>query len=383
MEYQAARPTRVIEQRIRCSSPSVIMCETQIYTNMKHWIGIDVSKAKLDLALSDDQGRILHEQQIANTDKAIKGIFNRWRKKYGVIKDDCLVCLEPTGHYTLTALHTLVELELPTWLAHPRDIQKSIGVQRGKSDAIDARRIAEYARRFKDKARLFTADSLKLEKVKHLLTLRKQLVRERKRYQLQIKDWNPCLGEELKKTFDRFAKKQVRVLEKAIREVESMIVLELGKDQQVKRKYELVRSVPGVGPVLGAYLLATTDGFKRFLTPRALACQAGVVPFDYRSGTSLKSRPSVSQQADRDLKSLLHMAVLGVIQNPGDLQDYYLRKVAEGKAKMAVINALRNKLIHRIYAVLQRNEPYELNYVPIHSRAAQNNPALILANAME
>jgi transposase len=348
-----------------------------------HWIGIDVSKATLDLALSDDQGRILHEQQIANTDRAIKGLLNRWQRKYGLSKEDCLACLEPTGHYTITTLHTLVELELPTWLAHPRDIQKSIGVQRGKSDAIDARRIAEYARRFKDKARLFTADSLKLEKVKHLLTRRKQLVRERKRYHLQIKDWNPCLGEDLKKTFDRFAKKQIKVLEKAIGDVEAMIEQELAKDEQVKRQYELVRSVPGVGPVLGAYMLATTDGFKRFATPRALACQAGVVPFDYSSGTSLKSRPSVSQQADRDLKSLLHMAVLGVIQHPGDLQDYYLRKVAEGKAKMAVINALRNKLIHRIYAVLQRNEPYVLNYAPVHLRAAQNNPSIILANAME
>jgi transposase len=337
---------------------------------MKYWIGIDVSKAKLDLALSDDQGRILHEQQVANRDSAIKGLLKRWLKKYSLPKEDCLVCLEPTGHYTITALHALVELELSTWLAHPRDIQKSIGLQRGKSDAIDARRIAEYARRFQDKARMFTADSLKLEKVKHLLTRRKQLVKERKRYQLQIKDWNPCLGEDLKKTFDRFAKKQIKVLEKAICSVEAMIEQELAKDEQVKRQYELVRSVPGVGPVLGAYILATTDGFKRFNSPRALACQAGVVPFDYSSGTSIRSRPSISQQADGELKSLLHMAVLGVIQHPGDLQDYYLRKVAEGKAKMSVINALRNKLIHRIYAVLGRGEPYRLDYTPVMQQAA-------------
>ncbi len=337
---------------------------------MKYWIGIDVSKAKLDFALSDDQGRILNEQQVANRDTAIKGLLKRWLKKHSLRKEDCLVCLEPTGHYTITALHALVELGLPTWLAHPRDIQKSIGVQRGKSDAIDARRIAEYARRFQDKARMFTVDSLKLEKVKHLLTRRKQMVKERKRYQLHIKDWNPCLGDDLKKTFDRFAKKQIKVLEKAISAVEAMIEQELAKDAQVQRQYELVRSVPGVGPVLGAYILATTDGFKRFTTPRALACQAGVVPFNYSSGTSIKSRPSISQQADRDLKSLLHMAVLGVIQHPGDLQDYYLRKVAEGKAKMSVINALRNKLIHRIYAVLGRGEPYRLEYAPVMQQTA-------------
>ena len=274
------------------------------------------------------------------------------------------MCLEPTGHYTIATLNILVELEIPTWLAHPRDIQKSIGLQRGKSDKVDALRIAEYARRFKDKARLFSAENLKLGSVKQLFTRRRQLVEERKRYAVQIKDLNPCLEKALRKEFDRFDKRQLTILDKAVAKLELRIEEELRKHPEVWRKYELLRSVPGVGLVLAAYLLATTDGFLRFPTARSLACQAGVVPYDHSSGTSVKGKPRISRQADKELKTLLHMSTLGLLQQPGELRSYYLRKVEEGKPKMSVVNALRNKLIHRIYAVLDRGEAYRIDHVP-------------------
>lgn len=57
------------------------------------------------------------------------------------------------------------------------------------------------------------------------------------------------------------------------------------------------------------------------------------------------------------------MAAMSAIQLKGDLQTYYRRKVAEGKNKMLVLNAVLNKLIHRIYAVVQRGEKYDKNYV--------------------
>lgn len=121
--------------------------------------------------------------------------MKRWSDTDGLHKTECLVCLEPTGHYANQALRTLVKLECFTWLAYPRDIRKSIGLQRGKSDKVAARRIADHARRFGDKAHLFTSQDLELEKVGHPLTRRRQLVKERKRHMVQIKDRDPCLAE--------------------------------------------------------------------------------------------------------------------------------------------------------------------------------------------
>ena len=66
--------------------------------------------------------------------------------------------------------------------------------------------------------------------------------------------------------------------------------------------------------------------------------------------------------ANKNIKTLLHMGALAAIKKPGDIQDYYLRKVAEGKNKMSVLNAVRNKLVLRIFACVNQNRAYENNY---------------------
>ncbi len=64
------------------------------------------------------------------------------------------------------------------------------------------------------------------------------------------------------------------------------------------------------------------------------------------------------------LKSLFHLAAMSAIQVKGEIRDYYQRKLAEGKNKMLVLNAVRNKLIHRVCSVVQRQQKYDKTYVP-------------------
>ena len=95
-----------------------------------------------------------------------------------------------------------------------------------------------------------------------------------------------------------------------------------------------------------------------------MACYAGVVPFENQSGTSLLKKPRVSFLADKESKSLLHMGAMSAIRLDNDLRSYYRRKVKEGKNKMSVLNAVRNKIIHRVFAVVKNQVPYEnrINY---------------------
>ncbi|MBK6627143.1 MAG: transposase [Flavobacteriales bacterium] len=150
---------------------------------MKHWIGIDVSKATLDVALLDERGTLTAEIKVENTTRSVKALLRRWTKEYTLVKGEYLACLEPTGYYGHALLEVLVELEIPTWLAHPNDIKQSIGMTRGKSDRVDALRIADYARRFQDKSRLFTADQLKMNKLKQLLSKRQNYVMRKTMHQ--------------------------------------------------------------------------------------------------------------------------------------------------------------------------------------------------------
>jgi len=86
--------------------------------------------------------------------------------------------------------------------------------------------------------------------------------------------------------------------------------------------------------------------------PRKLACFSDVVSFKQQSDASLKTKPRVSKMADMQLKSVLQMAAMRAVRMQNDLQKYYLRKAEEGKNKMSVLNAVRNKLIHIAIALI-------------------------------
>ena len=104
--------------------------------------------------------------------------------------------------------------------------------------------------------------------------------------------------------------------------------------------------------------IAATNEFKLHTNSRTLACYAGVAPFEYSSGKSIKRKPKINPAANKKLKSLLHIAAMGTITKKGAFKKYYDRKVKEGKHKLSVINAIRNKLVKRISAVIQRDTPY-------------------------
>ena len=112
-------------------------------------------------------------------------------------------------------------------------------------------------------------------------------------------------------------------------------------------------SIPGVGKVVSWTMIAKTEGFKKITDPRKMACYSGVVPFEHQSGTSVYRKPRVSMFADKDIKSILHLAAMSAIRLKNDLQCFYHRKVKEGKNKMSVLNAVRNKIIHLIFAIIK------------------------------
>lgn len=322
------------------------------------YVGIDVSRDHLDFALVDNEGTHEVSTQVPNETKAIKALVRSWMKKNGLDSAESLFCLEPTGHYSHLLLEVLVDMKVAVWLAHPMDIKQGMGIARGKNDKVDALRIAQFARRYRDQARLFTADHLRMGKLKQLLMKRRQLMDSKVRLKIQLKDVNRRMHADLHKTFDQIDQAHMRTIDRLIKKVELMIDQEISADPVIKQQYDLIASVPGVGPVLASNMLALTDAFTRFSTPRQLACHVGVAPFEHSSGSSVRGRTRTSQKAHAGLKSLLHMAALVAIRNDQELGDYYRRKVAEGKPKLCAINAVRGKIVHRILAVLRRNEPY-------------------------
>ena len=117
---------------------------------------------------------------------------------------------------------------------------------------------------------------------------------------------------------------------------------------------------------MASNMIVHTDGFQKFSEARQFASYCGVAPFPYSSGTSLKGRNKVSPLANKGIKAILHLCAVSVIKNSTEMKEYYQRKLATGKHKMCVLNAVRNKILHRIFAVIKREQPY----VDTHKYAA-------------
>ena len=157
--------------------------------------------------------------------------------------------------------------------------------------------------------------------------------------------------------------KQWSGLDKDLKAIEVQMKDVIDSDDDLKSLYKLVTSVVGIGFVTAVNLLIYTNEFTLFNSYRKFAYYSGVAPFEYRSGTSIRGRTRVSQMANKKMKRYLHMASLTGIKRDESLKTYYERKVVEGKSKMSVLNAVKNKLLARVFAVVNRGTEYQkINY---------------------
>ena len=155
----------------------------------------------------------------------------------------------------------------------------------------------------------------------------------------------------------------LKIIKEELKKIEKELENIIKKAPELTKNYELVKSVPCIGKVSGIQLLICTGNFKKINTYRKSACYAGVAPFEYMSGTSIRGRTKISQMGNKCLKKLLHICSLSVLKHKrGELYEYYKRKIEEGKHTMSVLNALRNKLLNRIFACLNKGTKYSSTY---------------------
>jgi transposase len=118
-----------------------------------------------------------------------------------------------------------------------------------------------------------------------------------------------------------------------------------------------------VAMITAVALIIHTNNFEAFKTSRQLACYCGVVPFERTSGTSMNKGKHISHLANKEIKALLTQCARRAVQYDKEIAVYYTRKIAEGKKDRIVINNVRNKLIQRIFAVVNNKIPYRENYI--------------------
>ena len=325
------------------------------------FIGVDVSKETLDIAIRNESGLVTTEI-IANRTKNINQFLKSVLQKYNLRKEDMLICLEHTGIYSLLLLSCASDLGYATWVEDAVQIKQVLKVNRGKNDKLDAKQIAEYSYRFKDRAVLCKPERTQVRILRKLVGQRRRLLCIRKMLTQPINEDKKFEDKVITQLQAKLNNPLLKQVEKSFKTVEEKIKLTIEGDPELKRLFALVISVDGIGPVVASHMLVHTNEFTRFKEAKKLACHAGVVPFERQSGTSVRGKSGVSHRANKTLKCVFHMAAVSAINRKGEIQDYYLRKLAEGKNKMSVLNAIRNKLILRIFACVRDNRPYEKIY---------------------
>lgn len=329
------------------------------------YIGIDVSKSTLDVAIINEQKREeVHHLKVANGDEGIKEMFAWLRSKQeGFTVEHSLFCMEATGLYCYPLLQFLYQRNASIWVENGIQIKRSMGILRGKNDKVDAIRIAQYASKNTERIRLWEPTREAVDKLKHLAALRERLVETRKRLVTPVEEFRQVGNDLMARTLEKAMRKSIRAIEDDLEGIENQIKEIIDEDDQLKKLYGLVTSVVGIGFVTAVNLIVHTNEFKILNNPRKLACYCGIAPFEYSSGSSVRGKTRISSMGNKKLKTNLHMASLSSVRNDDQLRQYYERKIAEGKNKLSVLNAIKNKLISRVIAVVKRGTPYQKNYL--------------------
>lgn len=325
-------------------------------------LGIDVSKNKLDIAIIID-GQCSDQFVIENDYDHLSTCFKDLLKAYQCDIKDVLICAEYTGHYTYALECVATNLEIDLWVENPTEIILSSGLHRGKNDKVDALKIGMYAMRFQDKAKLYKPENEILKTVKSLQSLRNLLVADRAKYLGQLREEKKFTSTSIYNLKEGYLTTMIDGISIQIEDIEEKINLLIEEDQKLKRQKEILTSIDGVGEQTAIKMIVTTQGFTKFSEARKFCCHAGVAPFSYISGSSQRSKNRVSSRADKSIKTLLHMAAVSLTRSKSDLGLYYHRKVKEGKNKMTVLNAMRSKLVHIMFALIKKDELFQKNYV--------------------
>lgn len=322
---------------------------------MKKNVSIDISSKTLDICIKENGNYLYY--QIPNEIKSITKFFKP------INQSDTIVSMENTGRYNWNLYEVLATMNCIVYVISPIHIKKSLGLIRGKNDKIDAKRIGMFLEKNISELTPWKPSSVSIRKLKILLTERnfrlkliKQLTSSKNDYKLM-----KSLG--LERNLTKQNDLLIKEIRNQIKGIENEISIIISSDTELKSQEKLVQSVPGVGKILTWNFIAKTEGFTTITDPRKFACYSGVVPFEYQSGTSIRGRNKVSHYADKNMKSILHLGAMSAIQHNNDLAEYYKRKTNEGKNKMSVLNAVRNKIVHRVFAVIKTKKLYDFNLV--------------------
>lgn len=349
------------------------------FVSCHHFVGIDVSKHTLDVCLlTEPEGpkglkglkglkgpaAETHRCQVANDEDGFGedgfGELLRWLDRHQARPDLTIVCMEHTGIYDDQLLAALTLAGYRCAVEKTTALQQVRPEHHRKSDAFDAALLAEYAWRFQDKLQLWSAPEPIIEEIRLLYRERRRLVTQRGAVrQLQ--------GEAARRTAETgFAEalwqEQLALFQEQIKRLDEKLDRLVHADEDILRRYQIVRSVPGFGPVASLLFVMLFYG-EGHLKARHIASRFGFAPHAAGSGTSRRAPARSSGHGMSEVRKVLTLCARSAGTHDAKMRAYKQKKLAEGKASQLVTNNMINKLLRVLAAVWNESVCYEAAHV--------------------
>jgi transposase len=318
--------------------------------NAGWWLGIDVAKGKLDVALVDERGK-LKSRVFSNDTKGHAGLVAWLRERSGATAD-LRVCMEATGPYSEAPATALVDAGFVVCVVNPARIKGFAQGElvRNKTDRADAALLARFGRAMQPQPWL--APSVEMRELRALVDRLQSL---KDMHQQEANRLEAAMNQAGMRTS---IESHMQWLQISIKELEQQINDHIDKHPGLRDDVKLITSIPGLGNTTAAKVLAYLGNVRRFKNGKALAAFIGVTPRLKLSGSSVRGRSAISRAGHSGLRHCLYMPAMVAIKHNPLVSVFGVRLKAAGLAPKAVIAACMHKLVLQIYGILKSNTPF-------------------------
>lgn len=312
------------------------------------YLGIDISKSTFDAALLVKDK--FKTRKFDNNKQSFNKLMSWLNQKEVTLSK---ACMEATGVYSQPLAEFLYNQKIPVSVVNPARIKgfSQSELTRSKNDILDAKLIAKFCKLINPELWQPTPKPIKtlqhwVRRLDDLIAMHRQ---EKNRLEVADNDLKTHIQE------------SIEHLQNKIKKVNTIIKDHINQHPDLKRKSELLQSIPGVGKATTAQVLAFIGEVNKFKSAKEVAAFIGLNPKQRQSGTSVNGRTRLSKTGDSALRKAFYMpAVVAIRYNP-IIKEFCMRLEKAGKHKMLIVGAVMRKLVHMIYGVLKTETVFNAN----------------------
>jgi len=322
---------------------------------MDKFVGIDISKQTFDIYFEDDgHGNHVNLKQTAEGYKTLRQLIGK----------DRICVMEATGNDHLKLVNALYHAGIQSVMENPLKVKRfsQMNLQRSKTDKADSKMIYDYGTTVlaSGKYHVWEPDNEDIGELKQYDTVCSQLIKQRTSLNNLEEALAALTG--LNKEVSVILMDIIKTIEKGIKELEKGM-LDLVKKHHGDT-FNLVTSVPGVGPKTATMMIGLTDGFRKFSheNVKQFISYIGMSPRTFESGTSVKGKAHISKVGNGRVRGLLYMCSWTAKRSNQQCANLYERLAAKGKPEKVIKVAIAHKLIRQIFGVVKNGKPFSKEY---------------------